>query len=105
MDHLMHQIIVCCIAFSVFGLCLAVHAKNAVFRIFPDIEKNNNMLEFGSEFLIYDKSVPRSAQRLCLASQFVFFWRLSVALSLQCIIIIMDGSRCLHFQQLSFRTE
>lgn len=69
----MHQVIVCCIVFSVLGLCLAVYAKNAIFRIFPDIEKNKNMLGFGSEFLIYDKSVPRSTQRLFLAAQFVTF--------------------------------
>lgn len=71
MDQLMIQVVVCCVVFSAFALCLGVYVKNSVYRIFPSFVKNN-MLGSGTELLIFDKSVPRSVQNLYLASRIIF---------------------------------
>ena len=72
MDQLMMQVVVFCIVSTIVSLWLGVYLKNQVFKIFPDIEENKGMLGFGSEYLIFDKSVPRFIQNLYLASRFVF---------------------------------
>ena len=72
MDQTLIQIVVCCTVFSVLALCLAVYVNNSVYKIFPGLEKNNNMLGTGSEVLIFNDSVPRYVQNLYLASRVVF---------------------------------
>ncbi|WP_156180876.1 hypothetical protein [Desulfovibrio sp. TomC] len=64
----MKLLIVLCVVGTLFGLCLGVYAKKEFDKLYPKECSEKGMLGFGSEFLLYDKSVPYSTQKIFLTS-------------------------------------